>query len=83
MLKILEWLKEKLKLRLLVISDLQKEDEREVLHKNSEATFFVPQSGLMSALLTVFPLQRIAFDLTIAMGQDPDRPRNLAKTITT
>ncbi len=37
----------------------------------------------MSALLAVVPLQRIAYDMTIAQGFDPDRPRNLAKELTT
>ncbi len=43
----------------------------------------IPKSGFLSALLSVIPLQRIAYDLTIEMGYDPDRPRNLAKELTT
>jgi glucosamine 6-phosphate synthetase-like amidotransferase/phosphosugar isomerase protein len=43
----------------------------------------IPRSGYMSALLSVIPLQRLAYDLTIALGFDPDRPRNLAKELTT
>jgi glucosamine--fructose-6-phosphate aminotransferase (isomerizing) len=45
--------------------------------------FSVPKSGYMSALLCVIPLQRLAYDLTVALGYDPDRPRNLAKELTT
>lgn len=45
--------------------------------------FAVPKSGYMSALLCVIPLQRLAYDITIALGYDPDRPRNLAKELTT
>jgi len=44
----------------------------------------VPKSGeAMSALLCVVPLQRLAYDTTIALGYNPDRPRNLAKELTT
>ena len=46
--------------------------------------FTVPKSGpFLSALLCVVPLQRLAYDITIALGYDPDRPRNLAKELTT
>ena len=44
----------------------------------------VPKSGeALSGLLCVVPLQRLAFDTTIALGYNPDRPRNLAKELTT
>lgn len=46
--------------------------------------FYVPKSGdAMSALLCVVPLQRLAYDTTVAIGYNPDRPRNLAKELTT
>ena len=45
---------------------------------------YVPKSGdAMSGLLCVVPLQRLAYDTTIALGYNPDRPRNLAKELTT
>ena len=45
---------------------------------------FVQRSGpMMSALLCILPLQRLAYDLTIALGYHPDKPRNLAKELTT
>jgi glucosamine 6-phosphate synthetase-like amidotransferase/phosphosugar isomerase protein len=44
----------------------------------------VKRSGLaLSALLCIVPLQRLAYDTTVALGYDPDRPRNLAKELTT
>lgn len=33
-------------------------------------------------LLSVVPLQLLAYHLAISRGKDPDRPRNLAKSIT-
>jgi glucosamine 6-phosphate synthetase-like amidotransferase/phosphosugar isomerase protein len=51
--------------------------------QNSLNVHQIPKSGYLSALLSVIPLQRIAYDLTIERGYDPDRPRNLAKELTT
>jgi glutamine---fructose-6-phosphate transaminase (isomerizing) len=51
---------------------------------SADNIFYVPRSGsFLSALLCVVPLQRLAYDITIALGYDPDRPRNLAKELTT
>lgn len=46
--------------------------------------FTLKRSGpALSALQFIIPLQRLAYDTTIALGYDPDRPRNLAKELTT
>jgi glucosamine--fructose-6-phosphate aminotransferase (isomerizing) len=50
---------------------------------SEKRVFYVPKSGYLSALLCIMPLQRLAYDITIALGFDPDRPRNLAKELTT
>jgi len=45
--------------------------------------FFVPQcEELLSPLLTVLPLQYLAFDVGVLRGTDVDQPRNLAKSVT-
>jgi len=38
--------------------------------------------SLLSPLLTVVPLQLIAYHTALALGNDVDRPRNLAKSVT-
>jgi len=44
----------------------------------------VQKSGMtMSALLCIVPLQRLAYELTLVLGYHPDKPRNLAKELTT
>ena len=44
----------------------------------------VQRSGAsLSALLCVIPLQRLAYELTLALGYHPDKPRSLAKELTT
>jgi len=51
---------------------------------SKEQVFQVRRSGpALSALQFIIPLQRLAYDTTIALGYDPDRPRNLAKELTT
>lgn len=51
---------------------------------NQEQIFTVKRSGpALSALQFIIPLQRLAYDTTITMGYDPDKPRNLAKELTT
>lgn len=43
----------------------------------------VPHCGYLSCLMGVFPLQMISYFVALARDCDPDRPRNLAKQITT
>jgi glucosamine--fructose-6-phosphate aminotransferase (isomerizing) len=40
------------------------------------------RSALISPLLTVLPLQLIAYRAGLSLGRDIDRPRNLAKSVT-
>jgi glutamine---fructose-6-phosphate transaminase (isomerizing) len=41
-----------------------------------------PTDPLLSPVVGVVPLQQLAYRLARLHGQDPDRPRNLAKTVT-
>ena len=72
----------------IIISDCTDADTRafftEFCDGDDGRIHYVPKSGeALSALLCVVPLQRLAFDTTIALGYNPDRPRNLAKELTT
>lgn len=42
----------------------------------------IPSLGYLTHLLMIYPLQIFAYLLTIKKGFNPDKPRNLAKTIT-
>ncbi len=42
----------------------------------------IPSNGPLTALLAVVPLQFLAYEMSIAKGIDPDKPRNLAKAVT-
>lgn len=72
----------------VIITDCQDEVSQkfflEFTGGNSKQIFSVKRSGpALSALQLIIPLQRLAYDTTIALGYDPDRPRNLAKELTT
>ena len=41
-----------------------------------------PVHSLLSPLLTVIPMQLIAYHTALALGCNVDRPRNLAKSVT-
>jgi len=57
------------------------DDER--LEKNSDFYVKVPKSGqLLNSILSVLPLQLIAYHSSVFLGIDPDFPRNLSKTLT-
>lgn len=68
-----------------IVSDIKDIKLRERLDKLSEnRSMYIKKSGPhLSPLLCVIPLQRLAYDLTIVLGHNPDRPRNLAKELTT
>ncbi|MFZ5932866.1 MAG: glutamine--fructose-6-phosphate transaminase (isomerizing), partial [Patescibacteria group bacterium] len=42
----------------------------------------VPEVGLASPVVNVVPLQLLSYHLTILKGGNPDKPRNLAKSVT-
>jgi glucosamine--fructose-6-phosphate aminotransferase (isomerizing) len=74
----------------IIVTDIKDKTLRERMTAFSEdRIFFIQRSGYkydgftLSALLAVIPLQRLAYDLTLALGYHPDRPRNLAKELTT
>jgi len=67
------------KLRLYIITDV----EDAWVEENAERVVRVPKSGFLTALLCVYPLQLLAYELTLKLKMDPDRPRNLSKELTT
>ncbi|MCX7829801.1 MAG: hypothetical protein N2445_01895 [Acidobacteria bacterium] len=60
---------------------LSTEDER--LKLNSKKIVPIPDcSGLIFPLVSVVPLQLLAYYASVERGFDPDFPRNLSKTLT-
>jgi len=42
----------------------------------------IPEKGLANSLLHIIPVQLLAYHLAVKKGLDPDKPRNLAKSVT-
>ncbi|OGM15302.1 glutamine--fructose-6-phosphate aminotransferase [Candidatus Woesebacteria bacterium RBG_19FT_COMBO_42_9] len=42
----------------------------------------VPEVGAASPIVSIIPMQLLAYHLTLIKGYNPDRPRNLAKSVT-
>jgi glucosamine--fructose-6-phosphate aminotransferase (isomerizing) len=57
--------------------------KNEALEKISEYYLAIPKAHwATNALLSVIPLQLMAYHLALEMGHDVDKPRNLAKSVT-
>ncbi len=53
------------------------------LQKKADHVLYVPQTlGILTPLLTVVPLQLLAYYIAVHRGCDVDQPRNLAKSVT-
>jgi len=65
--------------RVITISDTNDP----VLEKLSEFLIIVPAVATsVSPIVKVIPLQLIAYKIAVLKGLDPDKPRNLAKSVT-
>ncbi len=53
------------------------------LERLADAAFWLPPvDEAVAPLLAAAPLQLLAYELSVALGRDVDRPRNLAKSVT-
>ncbi|WP_009962724.1 glutamine--fructose-6-phosphate transaminase (isomerizing) [Verrucomicrobium spinosum] len=53
------------------------------IEKVADDVIYIPRSpSILSPLLTVIPLQLLAYYVAVARGCDVDKPRNLAKSVT-
>lgn len=65
-----------------IISVVEKNDSSTI--RLSDYSFLVPvgYSNIIAPLLYVIPLQLLAYYTAVIRGYDPDKPRNLAKSVT-
>ncbi len=54
----------------------------EVAAACDEAVMLPPVHPMLSAAVSVIPLQRLAYEVALRLGRDIDKPRNLAKSVT-
>jgi len=58
-------------------------EENSMLKANASHMLVLPKAGpLLNPLLAVLPMQLLAYHLSLALGYDPDYPRNISKTLT-
>nr|MBC7244377.1 glutamine--fructose-6-phosphate transaminase (isomerizing) [Chloroflexota bacterium] len=65
-----------------IVIAIATEGDQEIAEKANH-TIFVPEaSPFLTPVLTVIPLQLLAYHIAIRLGCDVDQPRNLAKSVT-
>lgn len=63
-------------------SFLNNNDNNNNDYDDHEYIINIPSNGTLTSLLSIVPLQIISYELSILKGINPDKPRNLAKTVT-
>jgi glucosamine--fructose-6-phosphate aminotransferase (isomerizing) len=56
--------------------------DRTVTSKARDVIEIPPCAELLAPILTVVPLQLLAYHIAVRLGCDVDQPRNLAKSVT-
>lgn len=73
---------EQVKARGGVVIALATEGDQQVSEKADHVVYIPAVSQLLSPVLTVIPLQLLAYHIALRRGCDVDQPRNLAKSVT-
>ncbi len=51
-------------------------------HESFDYYLEVPDTGETSAIMNIVPIQLLAYYMTIFLGNNVDKPRNIAKSVT-
>ena len=51
-------------------------------HQSFDSFIQIPETGETSAIMQVVPLQLLSYYLTVLLGNNVDKPRNIAKSVT-
>jgi glucosamine--fructose-6-phosphate aminotransferase (isomerizing) len=73
---------EEIKARQGPIIAVATEGDREIAAKADDVIYVPPTLDCLQPLLTVVPLQLLAYHMAVLRGCDVDKPRNLAKSVT-
>ncbi len=57
-------------------------DDRNLLAESDWKFAMPPVPGIFAPIIYILPLQLLAYYMAVALGKDPDKPRNLAKSVT-
>lgn len=58
------------------------EGDEDLLRLTNDIMFVPKTIEMLSPIINVIPLQLFAYHISVARGYDPDKPRNLAKSVT-
>jgi glutamine---fructose-6-phosphate transaminase (isomerizing) len=58
------------------------EGDTEIAHHVNHVFYVPPIKQIFTPMLSVIPLQLLAYHIAVARGCDVDQPRNLAKSVT-
>ncbi len=58
------------------------EGDRDILGLAQDVLYIPPIDPWLAPILSVIPLQLLAYEVAILLGRDVDKPRNLAKSVT-
>ena len=73
---------EQVKARDGVVIAVATEGDEEILDKADEVIYVPWASPLLNPVLTIIPMQILAYHIAVRRGCDVDQPRNLAKSVT-
>ena len=73
---------EEIKARKGPVIAIATEGDKEMGHKADDLLFVPPTADCLQPLITVVPLQLLAYHIAVLRGCDVDKPRNLAKSVT-
>jgi len=73
---------EEIKARRGPIIAIATEGDKEIARKADDVIYIPPTIECLEPLLTVLPLQLLAYHIAVLRGCDVDKPRNLAKSVT-
>ncbi|MDR1926238.1 MAG: glutamine--fructose-6-phosphate transaminase (isomerizing) [Endomicrobium sp.] len=73
---------EEAKARGATIIAVANESDKEIKHKSDHVIYVPKTDEFVSPLITVVPLQLLAYYIAVLLGRDIDQPRNLAKSVT-
>ncbi len=73
---------EEIKARKGPIIALATEGDEEIAHRANDVIYIPPTLDCLQPLLTVVPLQLLAYHVAVLRGCNVDKPRNLAKSVT-
>jgi glutamine---fructose-6-phosphate transaminase (isomerizing) len=73
---------EQVKARSGIVIAVANEGDDFIATKADHVIYLPKTSALLSPVLTVLPMQRLAYEIAVWRGADVDQPRNLAKSVT-